>query len=115
VIPGRFPGLSETESADPTVRTRLNVRDSDATLIVARGELFGGSLLTFESARSEGKPVLHLDLDRIDAAEATQRLRDWLAAVQPRTLNVAGPRASEAPGIFADVAGLLRNALDAAV
>jgi len=114
VIPSRFPGLVETESPDPAVRTGRNVRDSDATLIVSRGALCGGSRLTLEAARRLGRPVLHLDLARIDAAEALRQLRAWLDRTGPRTLNVAGPRESEDPGIGAEVGALLRAALAAA-
>src|SRR5262245_42174345 len=57
-----YAGLRETESADPAVRTALNVRDSDATVIVSHGPLAGGSLLTLEEAGRIGKPVFHVDL-----------------------------------------------------
>ncbi len=40
-IPARYPGLVETDSPDGAERTRWNVRDSDATLIVSRGPLVG--------------------------------------------------------------------------
>jgi hypothetical protein len=36
-VPGRYVGMDETESPDYAERTRLNVRDSDATLILAFG------------------------------------------------------------------------------
>ena len=43
--------------------------------------------------------------------EAAARLRTWLIAAAPVTLNVAGPRASEDPGIGERVAALLRTVL----
>ena len=45
VIPDRYP-LTETVEADYAARTRNNVRDSDATLIFAPGELKRGGKLT---------------------------------------------------------------------
>jgi hypothetical protein len=87
------------------------VRDSDATLIVSRGALSGGSLLTEREAFGRGRPVLHLDLDTLAPAEAVEKLRDWLASVKPATLNVAGPRASHDAEIGERVAALLRAAL----
>jgi hypothetical protein len=42
---------------------------------------------------------------------AVARLRLWLDGVDPHTLNVAGPRASEDAAIFAAVVALLRSAL----
>jgi putative molybdenum carrier protein len=110
-IPERYSGLVETESSDPAVRTSLNVRDSDATLIVSHGPLTGGCLLTLEEARRRGKPVLHLDLHETTPVTAAARLRLWLDAAVPRTLNVAGPRASKDATIFAAVVALLRSAL----
>ena len=110
-LPERYVGLDETDSADPGVRTARNVRDSDATLLVSHGPLAGGSLLTLREAIRASKPVLHLDLDRLSAASAGERLRRWLAVVRPRVLNVAGPRASEDPGIAEATAALLGAAL----
>jgi hypothetical protein len=98
-IPEHYPALVETDSTDPAVRTARNVRDSDATLILSHGPLEGGSLFTLNEATRAGKPVLHLDLDRLDAEAAAERLRSWLATVRPRVLNVAGPRASHDPRI----------------
>jgi hypothetical protein len=110
-IPQRYSGLVETESSDPAVRTSLNARDSDATLIVSHGPLTGGSLLTREEVRRWGRPMLHLDLRETTLVMAVARLRLWLDAVDPHTLNVAGPRASEDAAIFAAVVALLRSAL----
>jgi hypothetical protein len=48
--PTAIRASSKRESADPAVRTALNVRDSDATLILSHGPLSGGSLLTLREA-----------------------------------------------------------------
>jgi hypothetical protein len=110
-IPDRYAGLRETESADPAVRTSRNVRDSDATLIVSRGPLSGGSLLTLHEATRLARPVLHVDLAAAAPAAAAAAVRKWLAALDPAVLNVAGPRASKDPAIGERVAALLRAAL----
>ncbi len=110
-IPDRFPGLLETDSPDPAVRTTLNVRDSDATLILSHGSLAGGSLLTLETAARIGKPVLHLDLAGVSLAEAAARLRRWLETTRPTVLNVAGPRASQ----DSRIAGATQAVLEAAL
>lgn len=113
VVPAEYPGLEATHSPDPAVRTRLNVRDSDATLLITRGVPVGGSALTLETARRLGKPVLHLDLARRSVDEAVQELEEWLAAVRPATLNVAGPRHSEDRRIYALAESVLTRALSA--
>jgi hypothetical protein len=111
-IPDVYQGLVEAESSDSAVRTALNVRDADATIIVSHGPLTGGSLLTLEEAVRKGKPVLHLDLDAAASPSApVTRLQEWLRAVAPCVLNVAGPRANESPTIYSDVCSLLRAVL----
>jgi len=110
-ISHRYGGLLETESADPSVRTALNVRDSDASLILSHGTLRGGSLLTLEEARKLGRSVLHIDLAATPQAAAARQLCEWLQRVDPSTLNVAGPRGSEDTAIYRCVAELLRAVL----
>lgn len=95
-IPARYP-LVETASPQYPVRTRMNVHDSDATLILTLGTLDSGSKLTADLARREGKPFLVVQLD---AADALEKARAWLAQVKPQVLNVAGPRASKQPGVY---------------
>jgi hypothetical protein len=107
-IPERYP-LRETASADPAQRTEWNVRDSDGTLILHRGPLAGGTALTADLARRAGRPLLLLDLD---APPPVVEVQAWLRERGIRVLNVAGPRASEAPGIGAMAAGLMCRLLD---
>ncbi len=106
-IPDHYP-LMETPSADPAQRTEWNVRDADATLIIARGELTGGTALTQRLATSRQKPCLV-----IDPAETTSAatVRAWLNEHAVRTLNVAGPRASTDPPIYELALQLLRKVL----
>ena len=104
-IPPRYP-LAETPHRDPAERTEWNVRDSDATLILHRGRLDGGSGLTAQLARRQGRPLLVRDLGgEIDALEIAR----WLVANDVGVLNCAGPRESEAPGIQAQAQPLLRE------
>ena len=94
-VPSKYKGLTECDSADPAVRTRLNVELSDATLLLSHGKLRGGSLLTWRTARAARKPCLHIDLDRNSDDSAVERVSLWIRNEQPLTLNVAGPRASK--------------------
>lgn len=110
-IPDRYPGLRETDSVLPAVRTELNVRDSDATVIISHGPLVGGTDLTRTLALELGKPLLHLDLDSISEQHASLTLRDWLTRVQPERLNVAGARQSEDPAIHGATMRVLHAAL----
>ncbi|HUJ00645.1 MAG TPA: putative molybdenum carrier protein [Usitatibacter sp.] len=105
VIAERYP-LVETPSKRYEQRTRWNVRDSDATLILALGELSGGSRLTADAARSAAKPLL---VGRLDLYDTARVVEEFVEAHRVRTLNVAGPRESRWPGIHARAYALLRT------
>jgi hypothetical protein len=101
----RYP-LKETPRRDPAQRTEWNLRDSDATLILHRGRLVGGTALAAGLARRQGRPLLIRDLTGgVDARE----LAHWLAANRVRVLNCAGPKESEEPGIQAQTQALLMD------
>ena len=111
VLPDKYANLRETDTDDVNVRTELNVRNSDATLIFRHGALFGGSEYTERMARKHGKPCLHVDFDKYDADRAVRLLKTWLADTQPGVLNVAGPRASDDPRIYSEAKCVLAGAL----
>jgi hypothetical protein len=104
VIPSRYP-LRETPSAEYPQRTERNVRDSDGTLLLVRGEPRGGSAFTLRVAARLGRPRKVVDLTEAPDPEA---VRLWIAVSSVRTLNVAGPRESDSPGIHAEAAAFLR-------
>ena len=106
-LSARYP-LRETPSAAYPQRTEWNARDSDATLVLHRGRLRGGTALTVRLARSLGRPTLAVDLGTTADADA---VREWLAHEGVRRLNVAGPRESEQPGIHDQAAAFLRQVL----
>ena len=105
-IGARYP-LMETSSDDYAERTERNVRDSDGTLIINRGDqLAGGTAQTREVAIRLKKPCLVADLT--DPLPLTTILR-WLDTRRINTLNVAGPRESKQPGISAEAYRYLRE------
>jgi hypothetical protein len=106
-IPLHYP-LKETESADYAERTRLNVIEANATLILCQSALSGGTLLTVQIAGELDKPCLVVDLRR---PWQPAEVGVWLQARAITCLNVAGPRQSSAPGIYALARDYLRAAL----
>jgi hypothetical protein len=94
--------LKEMDSATYKDRTLQNVRDSDGTLIIARGPLTGGSAITLKAAKAINKPCLHINLKNTPAFLATSKIAEWLMDFHIKILNVAGPRASKDPTIYAD-------------
>lgn len=111
VIPSRYPNLLEADSIEARVRTELNVRDSDATVVFTCGAPAGGSAFTLEAADRLGKPALHLDLDVVPLPLAARRFAAWLDRVNARTLNVAGSRGSEDASIYSLTRAVLSTAL----
>ncbi len=92
----RYP-LKETVSEKYQVRTELNVKESDGTLIICRGTPTGGTALTIKKAREQGKALLIIDLHKQPAPEPVYQ---WILDSQIFTLNLAGPRESQSPGIY---------------
>ena len=72
-IPERYP-VAETESADYEERTRLNVGDADATLILASGPLSGGTGLTAETAEACAQLAARTDIRAISISGWTDAL-----------------------------------------
>lgn len=85
-------------------RTKANVRDSDATLIVSlASELAGGSKETALFARRLDKPCLHVH----PGMDWQMALTAWPQTTEIRLLNVAGPRGSREPPVGAFVCEVL--------
>lgn len=99
-ISDAYDGLVEAGASNPNVRTTLNVRDSDATLIFSHGPLIGGSAFTKQVTGQLGKPCLHVDFDIQRMVEAEKTIKRWIERGGWAVLNVAGPRASEDPQIY---------------
>ncbi len=103
--------LRETDSAEYDERTEKNVAEADATLIVARGpELSGGTAFTQFCGRKQGRPVLVV-WERDGVSQGAAALAKFLNRNEVRTLNVAGPRESQAHGLGKFVEQLLKAAL----
>ena len=93
--------LWETESQDYLERTRRNVEGSDGTLILSRGPIQGGTLNTQRFVEESGKHGHYLQLDSEHGDALVADLLAWLERHAIAVLNVAGPRESERPGIYA--------------
>jgi len=95
-IPMRYQLTEVPDGGGYRQRTRANVRDSDATLIVSLAfVLSDGSLATSRFADQLRKPWLH----NHPGVGWRSQLSRWLQGNAIETLNVAGPRASKEHGI----------------
>lgn len=107
--------LRETPTTQYAERTEWNARDSDGTVIFTLEEgLTGGTGLTAALARRMAKPFLHLCRAEAGPLEAAVALKKFLVENRITRLNVAGPRASQAPQIAAYVDAVLFAALSPA-
>ena len=106
VIPARYP-LHETASACTAERTRRNVEDSDGTLVLRFAEESPGSRLTEAHARRIGKPLLEVAVTHAPYDEVVDRIVEFVECLDLQTVNIAGPRASEAPGAYAKARQLI--------
>jgi hypothetical protein len=112
-----YPHLKETPERHPLQRTEWNVRDSNAMLVVTDSQGLSVSIGTqraYHWAHQHGKPLLIVDAGD---PEAPQRAAAWMQAQRKRfgpdlALNLAGPRESEAPGIYQRARLLIAAVLD---
>ncbi len=95
IIPAKYAVL-ELGSVGYESRTEKNVMESDATMILCRGLLSGGTAYTVDMAKKHIRPVLIINPDD---PKSIGQARSWLDSVQPTVLNVAGPRESKDTGI----------------
>jgi hypothetical protein len=101
----------EAPEVPRSLRTELNVRDSDATLILRPLGIAGRDPGTGWAARCAArydKPLLVCDPGGPAAGSLVSR---WLDELSVRRLNVAGPSEGTSPGIGDVVYSLLVNVL----
>jgi len=110
IIPDRYP-LKPLPKAGYRERTRQNVRDGGGTVILSFGALTGGSKATAGDCRRFGKPCLVIDANNTIPGEAAILLAVFLLRYRIHILNIAGPRASGQPGIYAFVSDVLMRLL----
>ncbi|HRQ56413.1 MAG TPA: putative molybdenum carrier protein [Azoarcus taiwanensis] len=97
-IHDRYQLVEVPEGGGYRRRTKANVRDSDATLLITIDPvLTGGSKETALFAKRLAKPWLHVHPESAWRNELTQ----WLGTHPIETLNVAGPRLSRSPEVVA--------------
>lgn len=88
-----YPELRETSSSEVEQRTEWNVRDSDATIIIAPcgTHTSRGTLFTERMAQEYERPYLI-----VSEPDKITKIQEWLELLPSGiTLNVAGPRKSE--------------------
>jgi Circularly permutated YpsA SLOG family len=89
-IPKHYP-VVELANAGYAERTARNVVDWDGTLVISKGELFGGTRETIDGCVEMGKPYLVIDRERLSMEDATalalQFVCDLSSQAQARDLT----------------------------
>ena len=111
VINSCYP-LQELIGGDYVQRTQRNVSDSDATVVIYFEQLEGGTELTVEFCNQANKPVLLIDANDKQFSEVVERMLEFTRSHQPKSLNIAGPRASKQPNAYAYTKALLTHYLE---
>lgn len=124
---GRIPdqyNLQETTSTAYMVRTIRNVRDSHGTLALTWGGASGGTFRTILACEDQEKPWHKIELPEIlderGFRENFHVFLNWLEAKvaptvsegHPLVLNIAGPRASKNPTIYAQARWFLDGTME---
>lgn len=111
VIDARYP-LTPLAGRAYAARTRRNVEDSDATVVITFGVAEGGTALTLDCCRRLERPCLLIDAERCDARSAAAALLEFVRARRITRLNVAGPRASSQPAAYGYARAVIGRLLD---
>jgi|GEM_PF-137780 len=97
------------------LRTEINVQNSDGTLVLGSIDPVQdkGSFRTVELAERHRKPYLHVSVTDLfkHPNESVLRIKDWVLDEGIETLNVAGNRESNCPGLEDRVETVLKVAL----
>ena len=107
-----YPDLRETPESDPSQRTEWNVRDSDKLMVLIESaglSVSEGTRLAIDTAKKLGKPNIVINIDGDGGGVLAA---GFIGAGQgPLALCIAGPRESEAPGIYAKTRAFLGGVL----
>lgn len=114
VIPAKYQ-LAETKSSEYSERTKLNIQDSDGTLIIVPKidiKITDGTILTIQEAQYTGKPHLIVNIsEQID----TLSIIRWTNENNINILNIAGPRESQCPGIYVKSCKVIEHIIKAVI
>jgi hypothetical protein len=107
-------GLKESPSEDYGIRTVVNIRSSDATLIFSSNAKSPGTKLTIKHCEKLYKPYIIIDPKLESATELTKAFleKQYVRFRKGIILNVAGNRESKSPGTEAKVEQILLKILE---
>lgn len=99
-------GLVAHPSEKYELRTKENIKNSDATLIISTLQDSVGTQLTIQLCEQTSKPYL---LINPDTKETVSQILDFIEHETPLVLNVAGNRETRSPGIASKTAKIIQQ------
>ena len=93
-IPDRYP-VQELPSGGFTERTLQNAKDSDGTVVIYSGKLYGGTKQTVRFCVDLKRAHQLIDASKNSAEGAGNLIADFVRGNKIGILNIAGPRQSE--------------------
>ena len=93
IIPEKYP-VRELAGAGYSERTKINVLDSDGTVIIYFAYPSGGTEQTIAFCIGEKKPYVLIDAEELTVERASGKIQAFIDQYSILILNVAGPRAS---------------------
>lgn len=106
-----MPDYARRLTTDPRQRTEWNARDCDRLMVLvncAGLPVSKGTEFALACAKALAKPHIVID---IDAGDAEHLAAGFLEGQGPLAVCIAGPRESEAPGIYASTKAFLSHLL----
>lgn len=113
MIDKKYP-LTPLIGAGYRKRTRQNVIDSDATIIIYHTQIVpkGGTELTLKTCINQHKPYLLIDMNVFSVEQASDYVVDFIKKYQIQILNFGGPRGSGIPQIHGFTQNMVELAID---
>ena len=87
-----------------------NIKNSDGTLLISRGEKTAGTRFAVETALKHQRQFLHADLSQHTPFEAASLICSWLSLQKIREVFVTGPLDSQDSKIYAQTMKILETA-----
>ena len=76
------------------------VIDSDGTVLITRGNLFGDRHYVQALTLKHRRPFLHIDLNELSNTEAALKIVQWIVDNGINIVNIDGPMISEDPKLY---------------
>lgn len=113
VLDEKYP-LTELANSGYRARTRKNVEDSDATVVIYFGTiaLRSGTELTLATCIKKHRPYLLIDGEELSTTRTAERLVQFVYDIGVERLNFAGPRGSGVPNAHAYTQSAVEQMLD---